>query len=496
MTAKILAFARRSLGLPSPGPGGDWSPQDLAELYRIRDQLSAAGLSVRLSTGQTDEAEPWAAFDHRHTGEVFVHVARLDGRLVVVNAVTFASYQGRDFRSVADQLLADAPVSLAPAAHGDNKISVHPRSVFVAFIAATMAVAEYLHTMGKAQAAEAPSFDAKVAAGRELFGGVFDRVLGRDAALPSLVTANASMAGVLSVAIAAFALSQTIEVADATLTAEPETVSAQHAQSAGAKSEQPAVVSDIGHEAQGSVASEPLPQEVPPAVTDMVPAQPLLQEGLPKFEPPLVSFLEPADTSVRLRLATLDRPDLMGSGGYDQGRLIGEMITSVSDGSPQQAPSEAAASRASLVLSLLEPTAITAQELRAIETVLQKHETSEAERIREPAAEAGVTSIQQSSAPSIAVITGQEFNEKLVFHFAPSQAAVATMKSGRTDIIVFNDHDITVTNFRFGEDVIFAGGSLDKATWIRTIEVVADDVILTGIQGGRIILIDAYPSIV
>ncbi|MGL5113853.1 MAG: hypothetical protein ACRC7C_00890, partial [Beijerinckiaceae bacterium] len=149
-----------------------------------------------------------------------------------------------------------------------------------------------------------------------------------------------------------------------------------------------------------------------------------------------------------------------------------------------------------LISSLLEFTTFEAKDFEAIEAAmqpgLQKNDPIEAPPAAEPD---GPIHVPKPAPPADPVIHGQRINDKITIFIAPAEKATATMEGGRTDIIIFNDHDVRVSNFIFGEDFIFANGSLETSKWIKDIEVIDDDVIITGINGGRITLIDAFPTI-
>lgn len=511
MTAKIFAFALRQFGMPSQKASGEWLPQDLAELYRIRDQLSAAGLSVKLTTGQTDENEPWASFEHSQTGEVFVHIAKLDQSLVVVNAVTFASYKGADFRSLADQMLGEAPLSLSIAPRRDSKISIHPRSVFVAFIAATMAVAEYVHSMGKAHAAEVPSPEAKAAMGRDLFGGVMDRVFGRDVSGNPIITASASLASILTIAAGAFAVSRALE--EQTLKHEahvsevrlpPQEADVLELASASMPNQpkaEPIVLNDTGQGEPGQVEFAALP--LPSSTKEMVQQVSLPLEWLSGSAGPM----NPSEDNTTARSMSANE-----SVHYVEHRAARgtSMNPGESDDRSAQVQRETHTVDKQMIASMLELTTFTNQELRAIEAVLFQRGALDSPRapladtepstggsqVQDGRVQVGQVQVGQVQDGNAArAIIPQELNQNILIYFAPTESSFAVAKQGRTDIIVFSNHDVTVTNFRFGEDLIFANGSLDRTDWIKSIDVVSHDVIISGIHGGRVTLIDAFPTI-
>lgn len=55
-----------------------WSNQELASIYRVKHLLDAARMPTELDRGISDEGEPWCVFCNS-SGEVFIHLSRIDG---------------------------------------------------------------------------------------------------------------------------------------------------------------------------------------------------------------------------------------------------------------------------------------------------------------------------------------------------------------------------------------------------------------------------------
>ena len=151
MSATILSiFAKPT----SPeAPPRNWSTQEIAELYRVCEHLGQAGIRVLVDTGLSDENEPWAVFEQCETGDVVVHIARIDGELIISNGISGQVYRGASFRALTDQMLADAPLAL-PRFGRDSNVVMHPRVVLTAFVAATVVLAELARGTNTAEAAE------------------------------------------------------------------------------------------------------------------------------------------------------------------------------------------------------------------------------------------------------------------------------------------------------------------------------------------------------
>ena len=151
-TAQIFSFFRR----PAPS---DWSPQDIAEFYRVESVLTQAGLRVTSARGLSDEGDPWFVFCRAEDEEVVIHFARIDGRYVISAPAYCGNAEGLDFRSLVRGMIEDHPmVQLRP--RGDN-VFLHPTTLLVVMVATAL-----LKLGPAAEAASARQDTADAAAGK------------------------------------------------------------------------------------------------------------------------------------------------------------------------------------------------------------------------------------------------------------------------------------------------------------------------------------------
>lgn len=101
----------------------DWSNQELADLYRVKHILDKAGAGVEVDRGLSDEGDPWFVFC-QEDGDVFVHLARLEGRYLLDSPNIDAPLRGADF----DQLIAAflQRANLLRAKARSNVVSLRP----------------------------------------------------------------------------------------------------------------------------------------------------------------------------------------------------------------------------------------------------------------------------------------------------------------------------------------------------------------------------------
>jgi hypothetical protein len=125
-----------------PDPKKDWSNQELADLFRVRQLLSAANVPVETDRGVTDEGDPWFVFCHAN-GEVFIHLCRIDGAYVLDSPNVLRPLRGADFNG----LIADFTNQAIPAQKSEDdperrvirlerggKVRLHPSAMLAALI--------------------------------------------------------------------------------------------------------------------------------------------------------------------------------------------------------------------------------------------------------------------------------------------------------------------------------------------------------------------------
>lgn len=152
-------------GLPNlfPDPKKDWSNQELADLFRVRQLLSGANVPVETDRGVTDEGDPWFVFCHAN-GEVFIHLCRIDGFYLLDSPNVLRPLRGADF----NELIADFTNQALPAQdQGEEqqrrvirlerggKVRLHPSAMLAALIWTLFLASEELVLL----APEEPDFD-------------------------------------------------------------------------------------------------------------------------------------------------------------------------------------------------------------------------------------------------------------------------------------------------------------------------------------------------
>lgn len=125
--------------LPSPK---DWSNQELASIYRVKRLLDAAGVPNHVERSLSDEGDPWCVFC-TDTGDVFIHLCRLDGLYVLDSPNLAQPIHGSDFADLISQFSQGALRNSEKAAKArrrliklerGGKIFLHPSVLLAALI--------------------------------------------------------------------------------------------------------------------------------------------------------------------------------------------------------------------------------------------------------------------------------------------------------------------------------------------------------------------------
>jgi len=119
----LLFFSPRK---PSAAEPGDWSQQELAEIYRVLHLLQKAGVCVDLDRGLTDKDEPWAVFFDPNGEDVFLHIARLNGKYLLVSEVLDIKVVESSFRKAIDQFESAVGVAMKNNTDRSSNVVVHP----------------------------------------------------------------------------------------------------------------------------------------------------------------------------------------------------------------------------------------------------------------------------------------------------------------------------------------------------------------------------------
>jgi hypothetical protein len=507
MSASI--FSLHSLRLrrakPVPGPQLDWTQQELAELYRVRDRLTQSGIAVSVETGLTDEAEPWAVFVHSETGDSFVHIARLDGDVVVANMTANVIYRGQDFRAITDQMLDAAPLVMPRAGPGDRKVVMHPRSVFTAFVAAAIVLSEFLRSIEPAKAAA--DHDKAVADTKALFPHVFERMLARDASwAPSGM--NATAAALISAAVGAVLMSEHADATDddtalaAAIAADLLDLRVVPLAASGNKqtsnetgsSESPLanVMIDGENDSRGSQtdAIQGRKVEAHPAERDVAELEPHAEGPAAPRQPNGVTAGEADVTPAEIVAPRIVRASATASDAAHTG-AVAAPATPASE-APLSKTQDGGAKDLAVVVDAIVVARLPAGSSTTTQVKLAIDRALEAQPAFVNAAVLEQASPLQNGSMKAATTKLDTAGSEWLLHTKVTNATPPSLVGGVHDVVLISDKMTVIHGFRFNEDYLLVNGTIDRTDWIKTVEISGDDVTITSVTGAVISLIDTH----
>lgn len=146
------------LAVSQAGHTRDWTNQELADLYRVEALLAQANVRIETTRGVSDEGDPWFVFC-RADGEVFVHLARIDGIYVLDSPKLDVVLSGPSFATLIDRF-SNAIVLCAPTGNivqlrpfsRDSVVRIHPAAMLAALVWSLYLACDNM--VGDAQAGE------------------------------------------------------------------------------------------------------------------------------------------------------------------------------------------------------------------------------------------------------------------------------------------------------------------------------------------------------
>ena len=492
--------------MPVSNPQLDWSQQELAELYRVRDRLTQSGIAVSVEIGLTDEAEPWAVFVHSETGDAFVHIARLDGHVVVANMTANVVYRGQNFRAITDQMLDAAPLVMPRPGAGDSKVVMHPRSVFTAFVAAAIVLSEFLRSIEPAKAAA--DHDKAVADTKALFPHVFERLLARDASwAPSGMTATA--AALISAAVGAVLMSDHADATD-----DDSTLSAASAADlldlrvvpvAGSESKQAApnetgspesalanVMTDGENRSSGSQTDLSHARQVEDhlAARDVAELEPHTQSSETPRQPHGLTAGEADLAPAEIVAPRVVRASATASDAAHAGTAVASAVpTSEVLSSKTQ---DGAAKDLAVVVDAIVVARLPAGSSTTTQVKLAIDRALEAQPAFVNAAVSEQASPLQNGGMKAATTKIDTAGSEWLLHTKVTNATPPSLVGGVHDVVLITDKMTVIHGFRFNEDYLLVNGTIDRTDWIKTVEISGDDVTITSVTGAVISLIDTH----
>lgn len=496
MNATILSiFAKSDRWVSVPR---NWTTQEVAELYRVCEHLGQAGIRVIIDTGLSDEGEPWAVFEQCETGDVVVHIARIDGELIVSNGVSGEIYRGANFRALTSQMLEGAPLALPRFGAGSNVV-MHPRVVLTAFVAATVVLAELARSTGAAEAREAQAKAAEVAPDGSAVD-ILSRLMSRDQAqLLASAQSSSTAVSIGLAAAAAYAAQLAAEEVRASSESDGDTGGWLNFLLADSRMGDTSPVERVDDDgaalaltAQVSGDHAPDGQDAPEIVQISMPRVSFEDDGAAR---PIVTELQVAAhtaTNIKPPLTLIDTEETTVSltskvtVAETDGKTAGKAKSGFETQSTEYLAKvmlKVEAALLTLDVQALDINAARASAAGAGAIVVKKSDKAPGQSDADVVALAEPTAAKFMAPPPAATY-------KLA-----STAAPALHLGAGEDVVVYMGGKIEVFGFVFGEDRIAFIDSARDTNWLSSVKIIGTDVILSGNDGGSITLRDAISNV-
>ena len=114
----------------------DWSQPELAAFFRAHRLLTQNGVSIGMDRGLSDQGEPWMAFFDPGTLDVFMHVARIDGKCVLVCDPLSIRITANDIGSLIEQFELEVRQYLEIKSERPSNGVLHPAAKVIMSISA------------------------------------------------------------------------------------------------------------------------------------------------------------------------------------------------------------------------------------------------------------------------------------------------------------------------------------------------------------------------
>ena len=156
----VLSF--RKSGLPGQDEAQDWSQQELADFCRAQRLLEQNGVAFGIDRGLSDVGDPWFVFYDYGSNEVFLHVARFDGKCFLACETLALTLTAPNIQTLMAQFEKSVRAYLSGSGEQASNVLLHPAARIVMSVSAVFLLFK-LDGNGQADAKEQAVQDAEEA---------------------------------------------------------------------------------------------------------------------------------------------------------------------------------------------------------------------------------------------------------------------------------------------------------------------------------------------
>ncbi|MCA1869155.1 hypothetical protein HW571_26370 [Agrobacterium genomosp. 3] len=234
---RILPFPTRN-ARKFAQPVADWSQQEIADFYRAHRLLGENGAAIGIDRGVSDIGEPWLVFFDLASQDVFLHVARIDGRCYLICDPLNLRLSAANITALITEFESSVRAYLSIRSGQAKNVVIHPAARIIMSISAIFLLLKLENSEAYAKGLSDKAFPDKAAAdagiaGRlsEKTGTAFLRAQNAFSRAFDAVDAPANAAALAGVILAAeLALSVDAKTTSLSVEAEKPAMLSQHAE--------------------------------------------------------------------------------------------------------------------------------------------------------------------------------------------------------------------------------------------------------------------------
>lgn len=194
---RILPFPTRN-ARKFAQPVADWSQQEIADFYRAHRLLGENGAAIGIDRGVSDIGEPWLVFFDLASQDVFLHVARIDGRCHLICDPLSLRLSAANITALITEFESSVRAYLSIRSGQAKNVVIHPAARIIMSISAIFLLFKLENSEAHAKGLSDKAFSDKDFSDKGFSDKGFANKGFADKAFPDKAAADAGIAGRLS----------------------------------------------------------------------------------------------------------------------------------------------------------------------------------------------------------------------------------------------------------------------------------------------------------
>lgn len=137
----------------------DWTQQEIADFYRAYHLLQRNGVSIGIDRGLTDKGDPWLVFFDATSQDVFLHMARIDGRCILVSEALGINFKAWTIPELIGRLEETVCRLVSDRAERGRNVVIHPAARIIMAVSAVFLLFKFDNGSNAYAKSESSSLD-------------------------------------------------------------------------------------------------------------------------------------------------------------------------------------------------------------------------------------------------------------------------------------------------------------------------------------------------